>query len=265
MDIDRVVCGVAVFLLVVTGAGFVAGGYHRLEAVESSYTPMYSAHAGLEVTPTMVTNETSMRLTVVNTGTVGLNFGLFYSIEKHVNGSWVNVPACHLVPAVGIGLGPGGRYNHKMEVVGLDSGSYRATKDIQAEGGSLEKPYAYFTVDRPMEGDTGETPSYGFRYHYMISPYIRKSPEGPKLIFMNFGARTLYFDSSFTLEKKANGQWFEIKVKEAEGDVAAVRWGEEYKLVIGEAPFESGKYRLTVVFGVEGTSYKETLVEVFTN
>ena len=265
MNVDRVVYGVALFLLVVTGVSFVAGGYHRLEAVESSFTPMYGAHAGLEVTPTEVTNETSMRLTIVNTGTVGLQFGLFYSIEKHLNGSWMPVPACHFVPSVGIGLGPGGRYNHKMNVVGLDSGNYRATKDIRAERSSLEeKPYAYFAVDRPLEEDTGEPPSYGFRYHYMISPYIRKSPEGPKLILMNFGARSLYFDSSFTLEKKA-GEWRVIHVEEPEPGFTVVKWDDEYILVIGEAPFESGKYRLTIVFGVEGTSYRETLVEIFTN
>jgi len=80
----------------------------------------------------------------------------------------------------------------------------------------------------------------------------------------NFGARTLYFNSSFTLEKKT-GEWRVIHVEEAEPGLTAMEWGDEYRLVIGEAPFESGKYRLTVVFGMEGTSYRETLVEVFTN
>jgi len=265
MNIDRVVCGVALFLLVVIGVGFVAGGYHRVEVVESNFTPRYGAHASLTVTPTEVTNETSIKLTISNIGTVGLQFGLGYDIEKLVDGSWMPVPACYFVPSVGIGQRSGGKYSHKMDVVGLDSGRYRATKDIDAERTSLEeKPYAYFTVDRPPEEDTGELPSYGFSYQYVIIPYTKNSPDGPKFILLNFGARSLYFDSSYTLEKKT-GEWHEIYAEEAEPDLTIVKWGEEYTLKIGEPPFESGRYRLTIVFGIEGTSAKEKLVEDFSN
>ncbi|MBN2334843.1 hypothetical protein JXL21_04740 [Candidatus Bathyarchaeota archaeon] len=252
--------------MAVLGFSFVVGEYYHVRRVRGGYLLMNGAHVSLTVEPSAVTNETSISLTTHNIGTSEIFLGLSYQVEKHFNDSWAPVPAQYMCIALGIAMRPGGMYTHNMSIDGLNSGSYRVTKNIyDAENAPLEPTFAEFSVERPPEEDTGEPPRYGFKYYYNIIPFTKNSPDGPTLRLMNFGARSLYFNSSYTLETKTRGQWHEVYVNEGDANVTTVKWGDEYRLRIGERPFTSGRYRLSIVFGVEGTSFRETLIEDFTS
>lgn len=224
--------------------------------------PVQELRASMRVEPPMVTEETTISLVIENEGRSTLNYGTMYSIEKHVNGTWVRAPNRCVWTLPMLVHEPGVTRSQKMEAEGLDSGHYRVKKEVEADGTDLEAVLlAGFTVDRPFEPDTGEPPRWGFKYATMFAHESKESPDRPLLMVTNLGARKLYF-AGYRLIRYENGEAVDVYVNDTDS-VTEVAWGETFKLKVGEPPLTPGRYELVVEFGVEHTSFRETLRKEF--
>jgi hypothetical protein len=231
-------------------------------SISSITVPVQELRASMRVEPPMVTEETTINLVIENEGSSTLNYGTMYSIEKYVNGTWVHAPNRCVWTAIMLIHEPGVTRSYKMEVEGLDSGNYRVKKEVEAEGTDLEEVLlAGFTVERPFEPDTGEPPRFGFRYTTMFADESMESPDRPMLMVTNLGARKLYF-TGYRLIRYEKGEAVDVYVNDTDS-VTEVAWGETFKLKVGEPPLTSGQYELVVEFGVEHTSFRETLRKEF--
>jgi hypothetical protein len=155
-------------------------------------------------------------------------------------------------------LPPGESFEDILNVKGLGSGRYRLLKEAEFESTGEEiSLIKEFNVDRPDEPED-EIPVYGYRYSLGLSEVSRESPDRPMLEVYNLGARSLFFDSSYVLEHEQEGIW--VKVYECEpGKVTEVEMGETFKLKIGESDMPSGDYRVSLSFGIEGTTAKDVI------
>ncbi len=81
------------------------------------------------------------------------------------------------------------------------------------------------------------------------------------LMVTNLGARKLYF-TGYRLIRYEKGEAVDVYVNDTDS-ITEVAWGETFKLKVGEPPLTSGQYELVVEFGVEHTSFRETLRKEF--
>ncbi|MDP2900672.1 MAG: hypothetical protein Q8O47_06860 [Candidatus Bathyarchaeota archaeon] len=228
--------------------------------------PRQEIMADLRVEGGEVTTQDSIRLLVTNTGETTIGFGYEYHIEKHVNGTWWRIPNGLIAwLAVLYTMGPGGSGSSGMiNVKGLDSGSYRISKEFQAEGVNGRKMlFAEFTVSRPPEENLASLPRWGFDFSYALAEQSMESPDYPRLWLSNDGARSLLISSSYRLEKLVSGVWESFYVSDSDGERSVVRWGEVYSQTFNESKLSVGEYRLFKDIGVEGTSAIKQLVLEF--
>lgn len=77
-------------------------------------------------------------LKIINCSPNAITFGYAYSMEKMIDGEWVEVPAIRrneswAWPAILIGYAPGGVYRQSIDLSGFDPGEYRVCKTIEDE------------------------------------------------------------------------------------------------------------------------------------
>lgn len=89
-----------------------------------------------------------LTLIVKNEGPTDLFFGVYYSIEKLVDGEWEEIFLDTAFIDIGIQLPDGKEYEQKINIEPLKPGSYRIYKDVMADGLDLkERLMVEFTVN----------------------------------------------------------------------------------------------------------------------
>jgi len=242
-------------IVVYDDGGMILDGF-----VASVTVPPQELSASMRVEPDAATVEEKATLVIDNEGRTRLLFGEMYGFEKLVNGTWKPVPSEFLWILPLHVVSPGGTCSQKMNIVGLDSGTYRVSKDVEAEGTSLKQTlYAQFTVNRPPE-DPDESPRWGYRVSWGLAEESVESPDRPMLELVNLGTRRLYMDGSYILDVEEFGTWRPLTMYEPnETHQQTVESGGVYKLIIGEPGLKPGRYRLSIEIGVEGTTARKTL------
>lgn len=222
--------------------------------------PKQELVAILRVEPEMVTVEEKASIVIDNMGWTRLLFGEMYDFEKLVNGTWKPAPSEFIWILPLHVVSPGGSYSQKMNIVGLDSGTYRVLKEVKADGTNLKQTLcAQFTINRPPE-DPDEPPRWGYRVSWGLAEESIESPDRPMLELVNLGMRRLYMDGSYTLDVEESGTWKPLIVYEpTETHQQTVESGGFYILIIGEPGLKPARYRLSIEIGVEGTTARKTL------
>jgi hypothetical protein len=213
----------------------------------------------LRVSPANVTTEDTVQITTFNPGPSTIRFGDQYTVEKMLHGSWIEVPVQYASLLMVWDELPGHSLSESVNVTGLDSGTYRMSKEIDLNG-SKQRLNAFFSVTRPPESEE-VLPHWGLRYLANVAEASTESPDRPMLILGNIGARSLSLDDSYILERAENGVYVPFYIKEASGGASVVEWGGGYNLIISEpSSLPAGSYRLIKTMGVQGTSATKTLV-----
>jgi hypothetical protein len=79
------------------------------------------------------------KITVHNEGESMITIGVGYRLQKYVNETWIKysptTPEGDMFIAVGIGIGSGGVYSHKVVISHLEDGHYRLVKSVSFESG----------------------------------------------------------------------------------------------------------------------------------
>ena len=217
--------------------------------------------ASMRVEPDAATAEENVVLVIHNEGQTHLLFGVIYNFDKLVDEEWKPVPSEYIWIMPLISVSPNGTYTQKMNIVGLDSGTYRVSKEVEAEGTNLNQTlYAQFTVSRPPE-EPDEQPRWGYRISWSLAEESVESRDRPMLELVNLGMRRLYLNGSYALDLDESGAWKSVTAYEpAEPQRQTVEPGGVYKLIIGEAGMKPGRYRLSLDIGIEGTAVKKTLL-----
>lgn len=112
------------------------------------HVPIEEINAGLMTDEsTYSTSDKELKLMLENYGPTTLFFGVYYSLEKLVDGKWRVVPQDLAFIDIGIMLSPGEEYEENIDISGLTPGEYRVVKSIQADGLDLQETLAAeFTI-----------------------------------------------------------------------------------------------------------------------
>ncbi|MCX6653715.1 MAG: hypothetical protein NTY03_01200 [Candidatus Bathyarchaeota archaeon] len=232
------------------GAGLVniEADYGMLDSSDNLYEP----EPTLSTQPANVTDEDSVTIKIFNPGPWVVEYGDFFQVEKMVNGTWRPVAIRSVWLMYLAGLGAGGEGSQRVNVTGLDSGLYRLSKEIEY-GGKKQWFYDEFNVERPME-NANDLPRWGLRVEVAMADATMKFPDRPSLLLTNMGARTLYVDGSYELERLESGGWVPFYYRGSSGNSTAVGWGGVFDEAISGPVLSPGDYRLIMRIGVEGTS-----------
>jgi hypothetical protein len=220
--------------------------------VLDSSNNLYEPEPTLSVHPANVTDEDSVTIKIFNPGPWNIDYGVEFKVEKMVNGAWKSVAIDNVWTLVLMSAGGGSEWSESVNATGLDSGHYRVSKELEYNG-EKQRFYAEFNVERPAES-YNDLPRWGLRVEAVMADATTKFPDTPSLILTNMGARTLYVDGSYELERLESGGWVPIYYKDSSGNTTAVGWGAEYDEAISGPVLSPGDYRLIMRLGVEGTS-----------
>ncbi|MDQ0253454.1 hypothetical protein J2S74_000826 [Evansella vedderi] len=113
------------------------------------YVPIPEINASLSTDQEVYERGTAqLTLTLENHGPTNLFFGVYYSIEKKVGGTWRVVPMDIAFVDIGITLAVGDEYEETIDIRELTEGEYRVIKDIQTDGLDLRETLAAaFTIE----------------------------------------------------------------------------------------------------------------------
>jgi hypothetical protein len=178
-------------------------------------------------------------------------------LEKFENGIWEEESGQLVWMLIGYSLKPGGRFNQKIDVIRLESGSYRVSKHVDAYGGFIEKTlFAEFTVERPPEYVFPEPPSRP-QYFAHTSLAILNYPGQPHLIIHNQDTRDLYVNRSYVIEVLEDDQWTRFHTYYSQ-EIEVIKWGESFSQKISAPDLPAGEYRVLFQIGMEGSTEVET-------
>lgn len=107
------------------------------------HVPVAEINAGLTTDQsTYDSSHKELTLTLENYGPTTLFFGVYYSLEKLVDGEWRVVPQDLAFIDIGIMLPAGEEYEEKIDISSLTPGEYRVVKSIQADGLDVQETLA---------------------------------------------------------------------------------------------------------------------------
>ena len=227
----------------------------------SSAESLLSAQARVEVDRLLVTTENYINLVITNDGNSNLEFSVEYYFDKLIDGNWVSVPSETAWNMTLLSLKPGESYSLKMNIIGLDSGKYRALKELQVEGTkACQTFYPEFRVERPVDDDPNTMPRWGVKMSCWVAEESMESPDYPVMELINEGARKLIMDPEYNIEKLESGRWEPAWTYQPAVLVkTVVGWGETYKQILKVPQLIPGRYRVTKDIGIEGTNVKKQL------
>jgi hypothetical protein len=230
--------------------------------IDEIRVPKQAHDVRFEVERLTITTENSTNLVIIDEGSSNLLFGDDYYFDKLVDGDWTRVPSEAIWFLILYELRPGDTTSLEMSVLGLDSGRYRVSKEVEFEGTGVHQTlYSEFLVKRPFDEDPNVMPRWGVKMSYWLSEESLESPNYPMLGIINLGMRKLIMEPEYNIEKWVSDEWEPFYKHQSAGgeNTTIVGPGVTYKQILKIPDLNPGRYRIDKPIGVEGTKAKTQL------